>query len=68
MSRFSDLKFLLGWVLGTILFILLLGTMLQDWYWACVLGVLWGVYMFQVMPKILARQAERHKSKSGEGK
>ncbi len=68
MNVLSELKLLLIFVVATLLYIVFLGVLLQDWGRGIVQGVLWGIIMAMVIPKVSDWRAERRIRKSREEK
>ena len=64
MSVFSELKLLLKFWLAVLCYIVFLGIVLHDWGRAIIQGVLWGLVMSFVLPRLLDWLAERELRKS----
>ncbi len=59
MNIWPEIKLLLRWWLGILLYVVLLGVVLHDWGGAIFQGLLWGLVMSFVSPWILEWTAER---------
>ncbi len=59
MSVLSELKLLLRLWVAVLIYIVFLGIMLQDWGRAIIQGLLWGLAMSFVWPRVLDWLAER---------
>ena len=68
MNVFSELKLLLKLWLAILFYILFLGIVLQDWGRAIIQGVLWGLVVSFVWPRVLDWVSERELRKSFERK
>lgn len=68
MTLFTELKLLLKFWLVVLAYIVFLGLVLQDWGRAVIQGILWGLVMAFVSPRVFDWVAERELKKSFERK
>ncbi len=59
MNIWPEIKLLLRWWLGILLYVVLLGAVSQDWGGAIFQGLLWGLVMSLVLPWVLEWTGER---------